>query len=197
MVRGFDGLKTRLPALTGIIQRFIDFVVRRALAGMEKYGIEIQYIMPDGRTCRGDLVESEERLMALLYADDLVIICESEEGLKECIRSMEWQTQEWGLTISVKKTKCMVTDSPEKKQTKLEEINIRGEGIEWVNSFQYLGSILNEDAKCTADIDRRLSLGIIKFSQLQKTVWNQPFISVKTKVMIYRAVVISTVLYGS
>ena len=101
------------------------------------------------------------------------------------------------MTISVKKTKCMLIDNPEKKNKNLTEIDIRGEGIEWVDNFQYPIPILNEDAKCPMDIDRRLSLCVIKFSQLQKTVWNQPHISVKTKIMIYRAVVISTVLYGS
>ena len=94
------------PALFNV---FIDFVVRRALAGMEKYGVKIQYKMPDGRMSRGDLVEDEERLKALLYADDLVIISESEEGLKEFIESMEDQTQKWGLTICVKNKKCKST----------------------------------------------------------------------------------------
>ncbi len=39
-------------------------------------------------------------------------------------------------------------------------------------------------------------LGAWKFGQLQKPLWNQPSVSLETKLKIYRTVVLSTVLYG-
>ena len=85
------------PALFNI---FIDFVVRKALIGKEAYGLEIEYSLPDGRRYRGDKVDGQDHLLALLYADDLVVTCRTEEGLRACVESLEDKTQMWGLSIS-------------------------------------------------------------------------------------------------
>ena len=69
--------------------------------------------------------------------------------------------------------------------------------MERVGEFQYLGSILSEKGSSTPDIDRRIGLGIRKFAMLRKSIWSQPSISVKTKIEIYRVIVLSTVLYGA
>ena len=76
-------------------------------------------------------------------------------------------------------------------------ISIRGEEVERVSEFVYLGSLLTEDGKCGKEINRRIGLGAARFQQLKKSVWDQPGISLKTKVSIYRSTVLSTVLYGA
>ena len=169
-------------------------MVRRALVGKEHHGFEIRYSLPNGRKHNGDKVEGEDRLTALLYADDLVIICTTEGGLRECMASLEEQTQKWGLTISVKKTKWMIVNDPARPTN---EIRIRGEEVEKVEEFQYLGSVLSVNGTSDKDIRRRIGLGTMKFMQLRKPVWQHSEISVKTKIQIYRAIVLSTTLYGS
>lgn len=64
-----------------------------------------------GEHTGGDRVEIAYSL-ALLYADDLVLTCATEEGLKECLMSLEEHTQTWGLTISMKKTKRLIVNNP-------------------------------------------------------------------------------------
>ena len=61
---------------------YIDHVVRLSTAGMDA-GITIKYNMPDGRIHLGMNVSGEERIMALLYADDLVLIWEEEASLSQ------------------------------------------------------------------------------------------------------------------
>jgi hypothetical protein len=179
------------PALFNI---YMDFVVRLAIGDMEEYGVKIKYRMPDGRIRDGTLVQGEERLLALLYADDLVVICESEEGLSECMLRLERFTQRWGLTISVKKTKKLTTNDENSEQV---PIVIRGERVEKVSEFQYLGSMLTENGSSVKDINRRISLGAFKFNELQKPVWSQRNISLRTKIQIYKATVSAIVLYGA
>ena len=94
------------PALFNV---FMDRVVRRALAGMN-HGVRVNYRLPDGRVHLGDDVRGSFLLFDLLYADDLVIICESEEALENAVMRLEQATQDAGLTISVKKTKYLITE---------------------------------------------------------------------------------------
>ena len=62
------------------------------------------------------MVEGTEKIIALLYADDLVIICENEQALSEIMMRLEEVTQAWGLTISVKKTKQLIMINEKKKE---------------------------------------------------------------------------------
>ena len=55
---------------------YIDHVVRKSLTDLEKHGIEVAYRMPDGRLNRA---QGNERILGLLYADDLMLISKSEE----------------------------------------------------------------------------------------------------------------------
>ncbi len=70
----------------------VDYVLKIALKGYEG-NVKIEFRMPDGRRARGDLCEGVERVMGLLYADDLVIIGETEKLLNEVILSFERATQ--------------------------------------------------------------------------------------------------------
>jgi hypothetical protein len=119
--------------------------------------------------------------------------------LNELVLRFEEETKRAGLQISVKKTKMLVTDV-EGHETQKTEIRLkRGESVEVVENvsdFIYLGSLLDKSGTSSKEIERRLMLGAWKFGQLQKPLWNQPSVSLETKLKIYRTVVLSTVLYG-
>ena len=66
-----------------------------------------------------------------------------------------------------------------------------------MDEFVYLGSLVTKTGGCTKETERRINLGNFKFHELQSAVWKQPGISISTKVQIYKATVISTVLYGA
>ena len=63
--------------------------------------------------------------------------------------------------------------------------------------FKYLGSIISSDAQVDADIDNRLSNARRAFGRLQTTVWKSRQLKQQTKLSLYRAVVLTTLLYGS
>ena len=152
--------------------------------------------MPDGRAHLGDDVRGSFLLFDLLYADDLVIICESEEALEEAVMRLEQATQDAGLTISVKKTKYLITKGDGNEKPDI-DLRIRGDNVERVSELIYLGSSVNVDSACNREVDRRLALGAWRFSELRKPIWNQDCISLRTKMQIYRSMVLSVVLYGA
>ena len=142
------------PALFNV---YIDHVLRRTLDQVEKEermmrrdeweskgsGVRLEYRLPDGRRVRGDLAQGEDRIMGLLYADDLVLLAENEGSLRRLVMSFEKTTQESGLTINVAKTKQLITlrKDPDNRLIDV-DLSIRGEQVERVKELIYLGSVI-------------------------------------------------------
>ena len=75
-------------------------------------------------------------------------------------------------------------------------IRIEGEEVEDVESFVYLGSVLDKFGGTGADIKRRLALARIAFTILQN-IWRSGRFSQKTKLRILNSNVLSVLLYGA
>ena len=63
--------------------------------------------------------------------------------------------------------------------------------------FTYLGSVISSDATVSKDLDNRLSKASSSFARLSKRVWQSHSLRLFTKIQVYRAVVIPTLLYGA
>ena len=130
----------------------------------------------------------------LMYADDIVMMCENSSDLQQAMDKLEQTTQEWGLTISINKTKVMAINNDYNLS---QPLKIRGETIEQVDGFTYLGSLFNSAGSCGEEIRRRIGFATGKFYSLNKAVWKQRGLGLKTKLRIYNATVISLLLYGA
>ena len=51
---------------------------------------------------------NDTELSCLLYADDLVIMSESESGLQHCLHKLAKYTRKWKLQINIKKSKVLI-----------------------------------------------------------------------------------------
>jgi hypothetical protein len=67
---------------------------------------------------------------------------------------------------------------------------------EVVNGFQYLGSWISVDSRVTSEVKKRIQKAAVRFLYL-KNVWTNASVSLRTKVHIFKAIVLSTLLYGS
>lgn len=79
----------------------------------------------------------------ITYADDMALLAESMEDLQGLVDAVNDACTRYGLTINTTKIKLMVV-SRDIVPTK---IKIRGEDIERVNHFKYLGAWLNDQVK--------------------------------------------------
>jgi len=66
-----------------------------------------------------------------------------------------------------------------------------------VQQFTYLGCTISSDAKIDKEVDNRLAKASSAFGRLYSRVWNNKHLKKATKVSVYRAVVLTTLLYGS
>ena len=67
--------------------------------------------------------------------------------------------------------------------------------IEWVSEFPYLGSLMAESGRSHMEVDKRIASKA--FGTLRRAVFKDDHLSVVTKRNVYRARVLSVLLYGS
>ena len=94
------------------------------------------------------------------------------------------------LKISKKKTRTMSANHVNKNS-----IQLRGEDIEDVEQFTYLGSVVSRDGGTDQDIKSRIGKATAAFKIL-RPIWTSQVISVKIKLRIYNTNVKSILLYA-
>ena len=96
-----------------------------------------------------------------------------------------------GHVINTTKTEILSTSSPDAPT-----FSISGKQLKNSESFTYLGSNLSFSGDFTNEIQRRINLASSAFVRLRKRVFGSQNLTIHTKIAVYNAVVISTILYG-
>ena len=127
------------------------------------------------------------------YADDTVLIADSEENLQRLLDITIEKSEEMGLTLNVKKTECMVIS----KKAIVPSCNLqsRGQQIKLVKKFKYLGYMITSDGKCITEIKKRIATAKDAFQKLSLILKNRN-ISMTTKFRVLKTYVWSTLTYG-
>ena len=76
-------------------------------------------------------------------------------------------------------------------------ISMDGTNLSAVEHFTYLGSIFSSDATVSKGLDNCLSKASSSFGRLSNGVWQSHSLHLSTKIQVYRAIVIPTLLYGA
>lgn len=93
-----------------------------------------------------------EKINHFLYADDLVLISESSEGLQKSLDKVYQFSKRKHLTINVKKSKSMVFNQT--GRVIKNPFNLNNEILEQVQSFCYLGF----DVKCSGTVKHAMNI---------------------------------------
>ena len=88
----------------------------------------------------------------LRYADDTILMAESEVELKSLLMKVKEESEKVGLKLNIQKTKIMVSGP-------IISWEIDGETVETVSDFIFGGSKVTADGDCSHEIKRRLVLG--------------------------------------
>ena len=100
--------------------------------------------------------------------------------------------KDFGLTISLKKTNVLSQDV-ETPPT----ITIDDHQLEVVHQFTYLGSTIFDNLSLDAEINMRIGKAATTLGHLTTRVWENPKLTTPTKMAVYNAYIVSTLLYGS
>ena len=110
----------------------------------------------------------------LRYADDITLMAESEEELKNLLIKVEEESEKAGLKFSIQKTKIMAS-SP------ITSWQIKGAKVEAVTDFIFLVSKITLNSDCSYEIKRCLLLGRKAMTSLDSELKSRD-ISLPTKV---------------
>ena len=88
----------------------------------------------------------------LRYADDTILMAESEEELKSPLMKVKVESENVGLKLNIQKTK-IIASGP------ITSWEIDGKTVETVSDFIFLGCKIIADGHCSHEIKRRLLLG--------------------------------------
>ena len=131
----------------------------------------------------------------LLFADDCALNASSEPEMQCEMDRFSQACDNFGLTISTKKTEVMYQPAPGKPYQE-PHITVKGQTLQAVDKFTYLGSTLSRDVSVDAEVNNRIAKASAAFGRLRGNVWERRGLSLTTKLKVYRAVVLTTLLYA-
>ena len=124
----------------------------------------------------------------LRYADDTILMAESEEELKTLLMKVKVESEKVGLKLNIQKTKIMASGP-------ITSWQIDGETVETVADFIVLGSKITADGNCSHEIKRHLLLGRKVMTNLDSILKSRD-ITLSTKVRLVKAMVFLVVMHG-
>jgi hypothetical protein len=131
----------------------------------------------------------------LLFADDCALLAQTLHDMQMLTDCFSRAAKRFGLTINIKKTEVMFQPKPG-AQAQVPVVLVDGIPLNVVDSFCYLGSVLSNSATIDNDVTKRIALASGAFGRLEKRLWNERGVCLGTKIAVYRAVVLTTLLYG-
>ena len=128
----------------------------------------------------------------LRFADDTTLLCTSKEELLALLKKVIEASKSQNLLLNTQKTKIMVLD---KSREMKEDFVLDGENIEEVESFVYLGSLINIKGSSAQEIRRRLAMGRGAVQNMV-SMWKSRGMSLGLKVRFLRATAFPIAVYG-
>ena len=180
------------PTLFGI---FFSMLLKHAF-GDTKEGVFLR-TRSDGRLFNLDRLKAKTKVIQalirdLLFADDAAIATHSENELQFLMDRLSAACKDFGLIISIPKTKILPQGVAEKPNIRIDNYEL---GV--VEDFPYLGSNISGTLSLDTEINKRIGKAAGTLSKLTGRVWKNSKLKKSTKMLVYTACIISILLYGS
>nr|VZI44611.1 unnamed protein product [Spirometra erinaceieuropaei] len=152
----------------------------------ERPGIRIAY-RTDGRLLNHRRMNFQSRVSTatvheLLFADDCSLNTTSEEEMQRSMDLFSTACENFGLVINTQKTVVMHQPPPNSATTpNAPQINVNGTQLQVIDD----------------EVANRISKASQAFGRLHSTVWNRHGLQLSTKLKMYKAVILPTLLYGA
>uniref|UniRef100_A0A803TLC0 C2H2-type domain-containing protein n=1 Tax=Anolis carolinensis TaxID=28377 RepID=A0A803TLC0_ANOCA len=162
-------------------------------------GVEIIY-RTDGKLFNLSRLKAKTKVtttsvIELQYADDNIVCAHSEEDLQAILNTFAEAYEKLGLSLNIEKTKVLFQQAPANPSA-MPGIQLNGVTLENVDHFRYLGSHLSTKVNIDTEIQHRLSSASAAFFCMKQRVFDDQDIHRDTKVLVYKAIVLPTLLYA-
>ncbi|KAG0710480.1 hypothetical protein GWK47_022710 [Chionoecetes opilio] len=134
------------------------------------------------------------KITDLVFADDTVIFAESLEVLVMALEALHEEAKPLRLEVSWLKTKVQVFG--DLLDEAVQSVHACGEDIEILESFTYLGSAVHNDGGSRQEVLRRIGIAHGVMNSLSGSIWRCRYLCRRTKIRIFKSLVIPVLLYG-
>ena len=119
----------------------------------------------------------------------------TEEKMQKCEDQVSDSCDSYDLTISIKKTEMVYQPAPGKPY-KEPIITMKGQRLQVVDKFTYLGSTLSRFVHIEDEVNARIAKSSAAFGRLRGRIWDRSGVRLDTKLKVYRSVVMPTLLFA-
>ncbi|XP_068715217.1 uncharacterized protein [Montipora foliosa] len=127
-----------------------------------------------------------------LFTDDVALVAHSAEKLQSLLNQFTSAFEAFRLTISLKKTNVMCQGNEATPAQTIKDYT-----LEVVPQFTYLDSTTSNNACIDVELGKRIGKAASNMEKLSARVWENKKLTIQTKIAVYRACAVSTLLYGS
>lgn len=142
--------------------------------------------------CTGTIINKENQVIA--YADDLVIVSRSKEGLINVFRNIKREANGIGLSISQTKTKYM--KCTREKNDSRPDLIIDEDVFQCVQDFNYLGVPINYKNNRNAEVKAKIQAGNRAY-YANKHLLRDRQITKRSKMKIYKSLIRPVITYAA
>ena len=135
-------------------------------------------------------------LNSLLWADDLVILSRSAEGLQNAITKTESFYKSLGLKINLKKTKILIFNRAGLKLDKKFNFFLAGKKVEISDHYQYLGLNLRPSGSMTFSVQELKAKASKAWYSISKVLYKHKRMEVERALQLYDSLVSPIATYG-
>ena len=129
------------------------------------------------------------QLEDLEFADDIALLSHTKPHMQAKTTALCDFSESIGLRIHPEKSKVLKIGAKE------EQIKVKDQSLENVDSFCYLGSIIDNEGGTGAEVKSRIGKAQAAFTSLAR-IWRTKDISLKTKLRIFNSNVKTVLMYG-
>ena len=119
----------------------------------------------------------------------------SEAKMQRAMDQVSQSCHNYDLTISTKTTEVVHQPAPVKPYNE-PTITVNGQKLKVVDNFIYLGSTLSRAVHIYDEVTVRIANASVAFGRLRANVWERNGIKLDTKLKVYKALVLPTLLYA-
>ena len=131
----------------------------------------------------------------MLFADDMVLIAESEEEVETLLEKVRMALESKGLRVNREKTEHMESRWKE-EQEGLGKVILQGVLLNKVKEFRYLGAYIEEGGEWDREVERKVQAGWCKWTEASGVLCDRRM-PLKLKGKFYSMVVRPMMTYSS
>ena len=143
--------------------------------------------------CNPISLGDETRISCLMYADDLILLSETKEGLQTCLNRLSQYTKKWDLKLNLKKTKVLIFQNKGKRTSPTFTF---GENIVQIaTEYKYLGTVITNTGNFKLNEVKLKQKGLRASFIISKNI--SPYAKPSTSIKLFEKIIEPILLHNS